>query len=136
MNSTTTLQPQDITQKKFTILEDSADTNQLGVLVGTRFIGFILQDIEGGFYPIYAERGDNLECGDIASMAETAAQQLLDYRHEVDLEPRPSILVTKDERKIPISYGKPALATELGMISGRSQGTLVRGIKGTFVSID
>lgn len=128
MNSSITLQPQATSQKIFTILEDAADTNRLGVLIGKRFIGFIHRDIEGGFYPVYSEFGDNLECGDVASMAETAARQLLDYQYELELKLRPQFLLTKDERKIPISYGKPAPTTEQSQLSGRPQATLVRGI--------
>ncbi|BDM83827.1 hypothetical protein [Acaryochloris marina] len=117
MNSTTT-QPQATTKPVLTILEDVTDADQFVVICGMKFIGYIRRDADGGFYPVYGTLGDFNECGDLASLKETAAQQLLEYREmelgqaklygQPEQETRPNYHITKDGRRIPVSYGKPA----------------------------
>ena len=117
MNSTTT-QPQATTKPVLTILEDVSDGDQFVVICGMKSIGYIRRDTDGGFYPVYATQGDFNECGDVASLKDTAAQQLLEYREmelgqakvygQPEQATRPNTLVTKDGRCIPVSYGAPA----------------------------
>lgn len=132
--------PQTTTKPVLTILEDVTDADQFVIICGMKSIGYIRRDADGGFYPVYSAQGDFLECGDLASLKETAAQQLLEYR-EMELgqaklysqpgqKPRPNTLLTKDGRHIPVSYGKPAPPVKTAMLSSRRQPTLVNGCIG------
>lgn len=141
MHSTTT-KPQATTKPVLTIFEDVTDADQFVVICGMKSIGYIRRDADGGFYPVYATQGDFNECGDLASLKETAAQQLLEYREmelgqaklysQPEQKPRPNTLVTNNGRRIPVSYGKPAPPVKTAMVSSRRQPQLVNGC----ISID
>ena len=105
------------TKPVLTIFEDVTDADQFVVIFDTKSIGYIRRDTDGGFYPVYSTQGDFNECGDLASLKETAAQQLLEYRemelgqaklHSQPQQARPNEYITKDGRRIPVSYGSPA----------------------------